>query len=130
MTHKDAVLEPPGGTRTPRRPNVYVTQIPHVRDPDSKAFVPRFNIQPAGEHGNVVVMMPPRAPFHATAELVKQLRVHLAHYDYKLGDALVAMGDPAIIAVACAILGKDFGHFIILKWDRNIGRYLPTHVHV
>ena len=42
----------------------------------------------------------------------------------------MAMGDPAIIAVACAILGKQSGRFTVLKWDKNVGRYLPAHVSV
>lgn len=75
-------------------------------------------------------MMPPHAPFHATADLVKQLWEHLKSYDYERGDALVAMGDPAVIAVACALLGRHHGRFIILKWDRNVSRYLPSHVNV
>src|SRR5512147_1853638 len=104
---------------------VYITQVPHKKDVSTGAFVPAINITPAGEHGELVVMMPPRAAFHATSDLVKQMRDHLKNYDYEAGDSLVALGDPAIIAVACAILGKMHGKFIVLKWDRNVGRYLP-----
>jgi len=113
-----------------RKPNVFITQIPHRRDTDTGAFVPSINISPAAEHGELIVMMPNRASFFATADLVKQLREHLNNYDYELGDSLVAIGDPAIIAVASALLGRMFGKFILLKWDRNIGRYLPTHIQV
>lgn len=109
---------------------VYITQVPHRRDAATNAFVPSVNISPAAEHGEVVVMMPPRAAFHATADLVRQLREHLKDYDYEAGDSLVAMGDPAIIAVACAILGKMHGRFTVLKWDKNVGRYIPAHVSV
>lgn len=109
---------------------VYITQVPHRRDSATGAFVPAFNIAPAAEHGELVVMMPPQASFHATGDLVKQLRKHLMHYDYNAGDCIIAMGDPAIIAVACAILGRMFGEFKILKWDRNVGRYIPSHVRV
>lgn len=111
-------------------PKVFVTQVPNKRDHATGAFVPSVNISPAAEHGEVIVMMPPSAPFHATGDLVRQLREHLRDYNYERGDALVALGDPAIIAVACAILGKDFGRFIVLKWDRNVARYLPAHVRV
>ncbi len=109
---------------------VYITQVPHRRDPDTNAFVPTVNVSPAAEHGEVVVMMPPRAAFHATTDLVNQMKVHLKDYDYEAGDSLVAMGDPAVIAVACAILGKMHGRFAVLKWDRNVGRYLPSHISV
>lgn len=113
-----------------KTPKVYITQVPHRRDPETRAFVPSVNIAPAAEHGELVVMMPPRAAFHATSDLVKQLREHLQNYDYEAGDSLVAMGDPAVIAVACAILGKYQGRFTVLKWDRNVGRYLPSHIQV
>jgi hypothetical protein len=109
---------------------VYITQIPHKRDKETQAFVPAFNISPAAEHGELVIMMPPQASFHATADLVKQMRKHLQNYNYAAGDSLVAMGDPAIIAVACALLGRMHGEFTILKWDRNISRYIPSHVRV
>lgn len=109
---------------------VYITQVPHKRDAETRAFVPAINIAPAAEHGEVIVMMPPRASFHATADLVRQIKEHLKNYDYSAGDCLVAMGDPAIIAVACSILGKMHGQFVVLKWDRNVGRYLPAHINV
>ena len=113
-----------------KKPTVYITQVPHRRDKETMASVPSVNIGPASEHGEVVVMMPPRAPFHATADLVKQLWAYLRNYDYEAGDSIVAMGDPAVIAVACALLGKEFGRFTILKWDRNVSRYLPSHVNI
>lgn len=113
-----------------KTPKVFITQVPHRRDPETRAFVPSVNIAPASEHGELVVMMPPRAAFHATADLVRQMKEHLKEYDYEAGDCLVAMGDPAVIAVACAILGRMHGRFTVLKWDRNVGRYLPSHISV
>ena len=109
---------------------VYITQVPHKRDEETRAFVPAFNIAPAEEHGELVVMMPHRAPFHATAELVAQLRLHLKNYDFGAGDSLIAMGDPAIIAAAAALLGSMGGRFRLLKWDRNVGRYLPSIINI
>lgn len=109
---------------------VFITQIPHKRDKDTGAFVPSVNISPASEHGELIVMMPPRAAFFATGDLVKQMRDHLKDYNYEAGDSLVALGDPAVIAVACAILGSMYGKFTVLKWDRNVGRYIPSHIAV
>lgn len=111
-------------------PKVFITQVPHKRDPDTNARIPAVNIAPAAEHGELVVMMPPSAPFHATTELVRQLTEHLKNYNYEAGDSLIAMGDPAVIAVACALLGRMHGRFKILKWDRIVSRYLPAHVSV
>lgn len=115
---------------TTKTPTVYVTQIPVKKDLKTGAFYESVDIKNAAEHGEIKVMFPGRVSFFATADLVKQLREYLQHYDYDSGDSIIFLGDPAIIAVASALLGRLFGHFIILKWDRNIGRYLPTHVHV
>lgn len=109
-------------------PKVYVTQVPLRRDNGTSALVPSVNIAPASEHGEVVIMMPPRANFFATQDLVKQLREHLKNYDYEAGDSIVVLGDPAVIAVACAILGKLYSRFTVLKWDKNVGRYIPARV--
>ena len=111
-----------------KRPTVYITQVPHRRDKETGAFVPTVNLSPAGEHGNLKIMMPPQAAFFATGDLVKQIREHLQHYSIENGDSIVALGDPAVIAVAFAILGKDKGKFTVLKWDRTSGRYLPSRV--
>jgi len=107
---------------------VFVTQIPHKKDASTNALVPSVNMNPAAEYGEIVIMMPPRASFHATSDLVKQLTEHLKDYSIDDGDCLVALGDPTIIAVACAILGKEKGKFTVLKWDRNLGRYFPSRI--
>lgn len=109
-------------------PKVFVTQVPHRRV-DGK-FVPTVNIAPAAEHGEVTVMMPPNASFYATRDLRSQMWDQLREYNFEEGDALIALGDPSIIAVACAILGKQWGQFKLLKWDRNVGRYMPANINV
>lgn len=123
-------LKPKNGKLKMKKPTVYITQVPHRKDAESGAFVPAVNITPAEEHGGLVVMMPPRAPFYATADLVRQLREHLKNYDYEAGDSLVALGDPAIIAAASMLLGSMFGKMRILRWDRNLGRYISASIQV
>ncbi len=110
-----------------KMPTVYVTQIPHEEDKATGAFVPRINISTAKEHGELIVMMPPRAPFQATSELIKQLREHLQNYDYEAGDCLLTLnGDPLVNAAAYSLLTKIFGVYTLLTWDRNLGRYLKN----
>lgn len=106
---------------------VYITQVPHRKDHKTGAFVPSVNVSPAAEHGEIVIMMPPRASFFATADLLKQLNEHLKNYDYEAGDSLIVLGDPVVIAAACALLGSK-GSFTILRWDRNLGRYTPARI--
>ncbi len=105
-------------------PKVFVTQIPNRRDKETGALVPSVNIGPAQEHGDVVVMMPAQASFFATNDLMNQIANHLDSYDFDEGDALVALGDPAVIGAACAYLGKKRAKFTMLRWDKQLGRYL------
>lgn len=105
---------------------VFVTQVPNRRDKETGALVPSVNIGPASEFGELIIMMPPTAAFFATADLVDQLKNHLEKYDYDNGDVLVALGDPAVIGTACALLGKMRDRFSMLRWDRQLGRYLKV----
>lgn len=107
---------------------VFITQVPSKRDKETGVFSPIINIAPAREHGEIVVMMPSQASFHATSDLIAQLRDKLKDYNYERGDSIIAMGDPAIIAVACSLLAREHGRYLLLKWDKIVHRYLPIHV--
>lgn len=104
-------------------PKIYVTQIPHRRDKETGSLVPAFNLTPANEHGELVVMMPPQAAFQATADLVRQLEEKLSGYSYAEGDCALLLGDTTIVAATVAILAKRCAKFAILRWDRNLSRY-------
>ncbi len=71
-------------------------------------------------------MMPPQASFYATNDLLNQIANHLDSYDFEDGDCLVALGDPAVIGAACAYLGKKRSKFSMLRWDKQLGRYLKV----
>lgn len=102
---------------------VYCTQLPHRRDGATGALVPTYNISPAHEHGTVEMLFPAQAPFQSSVPLLKQLRLLLAHYDLAKGDCLLPLGDVVICAAAAAVLAER-GPFAVLKWDRNMGRYV------
>jgi hypothetical protein len=107
---------------------VWVTQVPNRRDRATQQLVPAVNISPAAEHGDVRVLMPPNASFFATHDLVTQLRSGLRDYNFERGDSVIALGDPAIIAVVGALLGERNRSFNVLRWDKNIGRYVKIKV--
>lgn len=108
---------------------VWVTQVPNRRDKGgTNAMVPAVNISPASEHGEIRVLMPPNASFFATHDLVTQLRTGLRDYNFERGDSIIALGDPAVIAVTGAILSERHRSFNILRWDKNIGRYVKIKV--
>lgn len=106
-------------------PTVYVSQLPHRRDPGTGTYVPAYNIGPAVEHGKIRVLCPPQAPFTDAGQIVPQLRVALKTYNCAKGDCLLLLGDPVVMAAVCALV-SDKGEFRVLRWDRNVGRYVPV----
>lgn len=109
-----------------RGPVVYVTQIPNRNV--GGLMVPAVNISPAVEHGEVCVLMPPTASFFATQDMITQLRAGLRDYSFEHGDSVIALGDPAIIGVVGALLMERGRSFNVLRWDRNLGRYVKISI--
>jgi hypothetical protein len=104
-------------------PKVYIPQLPRRRDTETDKFVPTVDISPALEYGTPVMLLPSNASFYAIGDLTDQLRVQMKAYNYEDGDSIIAIGDPAIIAVVVGMAAKLYGKFYILKWDRSISRY-------
>jgi hypothetical protein len=109
---------------------VYVTQIPLRRDKFTGVMTPSVNISPASEHGQIEILMPGQTSFFATGDLVAQLKEGLKDYDYERGDSVVCLGDPAIIAIVGAILSGMSEQFYVLRWDKNLGRYVKIKIKV
>ena len=109
---------------------VFITQIPRSNKKiggETKVWMPTVNIGPANEFGEIVEMFPSRSSFHMSKELSELCWNKLQDFDPSI-DHLLPMGDNFISATCCAILGKRFGYFNVLKWDKNLGRYLNTKV--
>lgn len=104
-------------------PTVFVSQLPHRKDHATGAFVPGYNIDPANEHGHVHILIPPQAIFQDSQQIVPQVRA-LMKYDFEKGDCLLMLGDPVVAATMVLVAGKN-GPVRILRWDRNLGRYIP-----
>ena len=114
----------PGETPAPPpAPRVFCTQLPHHKDSATGAFVPSFNLNTAQEFGDVVIMMPPRAAYIGTGELVRQLTERLRSYEYDRGDCLLLLGDPSIIAATVAIVARRLNKFTVLRWEKSLQRY-------
>lgn len=113
-----------------KKPVVFVTQVPNKKDATTGAFVPVVNISPATEHGDIRIMMPATANFFATNDLTLQLNEGLKDYDFDRGDSIVALGDPVIIAVVGALLARISPSFYVLRWDKNLARYVKIKVQI
>lgn len=108
-------------------PKVYVTQIPARLE--GGAWVPTVDISPAAEHGDVKILLPSGMNFHASSSVVKQLREGLRPFRDDV-DFLLPLGDPLVMVLASALLGKRWGSFQMLKWDRFTRTYAPILVDV
>ncbi len=106
---------------------VFVTQIPHRVNPSDGSLQPAFSIKTAGEFGEIDIMMSHKNAFFGTKDSSDELHEHLKNFDCE-NDSLLLLGDPALIATACAILGRKFSYFSILRWDKNLMRYTKSKV--
>jgi len=109
------------------RPTIYVTQVPHRRDPQTQSLVPAIDLTAANSLGHVIVLMPPNAVFLDTLPLMSQMKMKLHNYNRANGDCLLTLGDPIINAAAIAILTKK-GPFCVLRWDKNRREYAAVHI--
>lgn len=101
---------------------VFIPHIPHRRDADGK-LQPTVNVEPARAHGELTLLSGPNDSIYAGHAIVEKFRAGLAHYNYADGDALVALGDPTLIALAALIIGQRSPRIRMLKWDREQRAY-------
>ena len=101
---------------------VYIVCEPTIRREGE--FVPAFDLTPAAEWGEPVVLLQQQQSFISSVQTIKNLRHKLK--DFSDDDFLVPIGDPALMCVAAMIAGSlNSGRVRMLKWDRKIGKYFP-----
>ena len=86
----------------------------------------RINFLPAEQHGELVVVVAgPTNPtsLKRTFELMKRKMSGITKNDW-----LIACGNPALIALAGAIMGQKCGCVRILSWDQQAQRYVAAEV--
>ena len=87
-----------------------------------------YNVRSAEKFGELKVMLSDRKQMilssgPLTFELQKELK------DFNDNDYLLLMGDPAIIAVAGAVVSDvNGGRFKVLKWDRDEKKYYDIEI--
>ncbi len=109
---------------------VYLTMLPHrkVQSGGHYDYVPTFNITPAREFGEIVELFPFKANYLDGRGAMRLCREKLKNYNYAAGDAVLLLGDVVIMACVIAALATDHGRFHVLKWDRNLGRYVRVSI--
>lgn len=106
-------------------PKVYVTQEVMVVDNASGKMRRKFNMTDAAKYGELVVLLPASRSMMASVPVVRELLEKLR--EFKQGDYLLPLGDPAIMAAAAGIAAKySNGMFNVLKWDRLSNTYIAV----
>jgi hypothetical protein len=96
---------------------------------------PHMNISPATEFGPLIFLMGPGEHAFNPTRVVNTMREVIEEQNFTSSDHLLLIGDPVLIGCAVAITdqwmqGKNPGSdpqpkLKILKWDRELRRYLP-----
>tara|TARA_R110002020_G_scaffold200213_1_gene402306 strand:+ start:1229 stop:1543 length:315 start_codon:yes stop_codon:yes gene_type:complete len=86
------------------------------------------NVRSAEKFGDLKVLLPDNKQIVlSSGPLTHKLQKELK--DFNENDYLLLIGDPAIIAVAGAIVGNiNNGKFKVLKWDRDEKKYYDIEI--
>lgn len=102
---------------------VFVVQNQHRWDRDTSTFVPKYDMSSAEQFGQLVYLLSPTAAPFNPAPIVKELREKLA--DYREGDHLLLVGNPALILAVGAIAASyNDGRVSVLQWSGKEQRYV------
>lgn len=102
---------------------VFVVQIPRRRDKRTGEWV-QFDISVASVYGTLESpLFGEKGAEFVTAPGVSILRSRLK--DFSDDDTIMAIGDPAAIAAACAVAADmNRGRFSVLRWDGRTRQYV------
>jgi hypothetical protein len=91
---------------------------------------PKINIMGASNYGKIKFLLPEFSQIiFSPGPLVFKLRKGLK--DFKEGDHLLLIGDPALIGVACSIVSDiTNGKYNLLKWDKQERKYYPIQINL
>lgn len=109
------------------KPRVFVVQKTMRWDAQKGELVPKFDLEPAEEYGEVIYLLSPTAaPFNPDTVLPE---LHQKLESITENDYLLLVGNPALIGIVCAI-AADYsqGCFNLLQWSGKERRYLPIRV--
>lgn len=113
--------------RTSNRPlpRVFAIQQPHRLSDDRSALVPKFDLKPAEEYGELHFLLSPTASPFNPEPIIAEMRGKLATYGGN--DSLLLVGNPCLIgfAVALAALANN-GRVRLLQWSGRERRYFAV----
>lgn len=100
---------------------VYCPQRPARWDGDAKLWIPTVNINPATKWGELKIMFD-QSVSRGTEVPTEAMRKIMA--DFTKDDFVCAIGDPALLAIACCLAVQKTGGLLrLLRWDRQAHEY-------
>lgn len=108
-----------------KQPRVFVTQIPLRRK--GEQLLPSCNINPAAEHGDIIVMFDGQSNYFGTSDTSSKIIDHFKDFDPDV-DFFLPLGDPVLCTIAAGLLGQRHNNINVLKWDKNLVRYTKNRI--
>jgi hypothetical protein len=105
---------------------VFLPQIVERFDVAKKAMVPAFDFSAAAQFGQLTPILGQEDDVIFLARITQKIRKELECFTEH--DFLLAVGDPAVIAVCAGIILRRHKTLKLLKWDRKLRIY--THLEV
>lgn len=90
-------------------------------------LVPKFDVSPAEEYGQVEYLLSPTASPFLPETLLGELHQKLK--DFNEDDYLLLIGSPVLIGIAVGI-AADYtdGMVNVLQWSGKAGKYIPVEI--
>lgn len=104
---------------------VYIIQDQKWVDPKTGQLRPKFDFEPAREHGELVYVLKPSASPFDLEPVLK--RLHQALADFGDDDFLLLTGNPVLLGLAVAVAADyNEGRVAMLQWSGAKGTYIPV----
>lgn len=108
-------------------PRVFVVQDPTKRDQKLGRLVPKLDLTPALEYGELhYLLRPSQSPFRI-ASVLQRLERKLSSYDPEQ-DHLLLLGNPVLMCSALLVAFAVGGRARVLQWDRRSEKYASIEI--
>ena len=101
---------------------VYVIQNQMHYDSSVERHVPRFDMTPAKEHGELKFLLSPTAAPFITPTIIRELRENLE--GITPDDYLLLVGNPVLIGLSVAVASEFTKQIKFLQWNGKAGKYI------
>lgn len=106
---------------------VYAVQSPRRRDPTTGTMVPKYDLGPAEEHGQLEELLSPTAKPFNPKPIIEELYVKLENFSDD--DFIICIGNPILLSLAVSIAADiNRGRVRLLQWHGHKNRYIPVDI--